>query len=275
MGTKTLENGDTIRSGARGGLEAAPNLARELMRFPPISLPELDCVALLDRVDTKYLVPYDEIERLIDALSDDYRVLEVDGVRVNRYRTVYFDTDGMDLYFRHHAGDRVRYKVRSREYVDSGVSFLELKRKTNKDRTVKERVRTLAPLNHGAGVDDFLLSRFPLALPGLAPRLTSEFSRATLAGKRVDERVTIDVDLCFSGNGGEASLPGVAIVEVKQAARDRGSPVMHALRSAGITPSGISKYCLGVALLYQGVKHNSFKPRLLQLEKLMRGDGSA
>lgn len=39
-----------------------------------------------------------------------------------------------------------------------------------------------------------------------------------------------------------------------------------------IHPTGFSKYCIGVSLLYQNVKYNNFKPKLRLVHKLMRGD---
>jgi hypothetical protein len=266
-------NGSTAAIPLQPDASVAAKVTAALGALKPISLAEIDGVALLDRTDTKYIISTETLLELIAALTNDYRVLDIEGQRLNRYRTVYFDTNGMTFYLRHHAGNEVRHKVRSREYVDSHLSFLEVKRKTNKDRTVKERLQTPEPVTKlGPAVDDFLLSRFPLAEPGLTPKLRNEFSRATLVSNRGQERLTLDVHLSFAGNGREVLLPGVAIVEVKQAGFDRTSPVMAAMRSAGFPPRGISKYCLGVALLYPEIKHNNFKPKLLLLDKLMGGD---
>ena len=49
---------------------------------------------------------------------------------------------------------------------------------------------------------------------------------------------------------------------------------MKALRAAGVFPTSVSKYCLGVSLLYEDVKHNSFKPTLLLIKKLMKEAGN-
>ena len=254
----------------------ASQLRNALAACEAIGLSEMDGVALMDRTDTKYVVPVQTLIPVIEAVTGDYRALEINCQRLNRYRTVYFDTDTMSFYLQHHAGNEVRYKVRSREYIESHLSFLELKRKTNKDRTIKQRIPTPEPLTQaGRQVDDFLLSQFPLAEPGLSPKLIIGFDRATLVSKHGAERLTLDIDLSFEANGHQAALPGIAIVEVKQAGFDRTSPVMVAMRAAGVPPRGISKYCLGVSLLYPEIKHNNFKPRLLLLEKLMKEAGNA
>jgi hypothetical protein len=199
-------------------------------------------------------------------------VLEIAGRRVHAYRTIYFDTEDMVLYRRHHAGNESRFKVRSRQYVDSQICFLEVKHKTNKDYTIKDRMQT-SELVSELDPSNPLLTKTSLGKAQVDQKLRSEFLRTTLVSNRGRERATIDVRLNFAGNGREADLPGVAVVEVKQARFDRTSPIIAAMRSAGVPPRGISKYCLGVSLLYPEVKHNSFKPQLTFLERLMRGSG--
>jgi len=67
-------------------------------------------------------------------------------------------------------------------------------------------------------------------------------------------------------------LPGVAIAEVKQEGFDRQSDFIQQMRGMGVRPSGFSKYCMGVASLYDEVKKNNFKPQMLQVGKLMQGE---
>jgi hypothetical protein len=40
------------------------------------------------------------------------------------------------------------------------------------------------------------------------------------------------------------------------------------MRALRIQPRGISKYCLGVAMLYDTVKKNAIKPKMLWIERL-------
>src|SRR4029079_15120807 len=60
--------------------------------FAPISLEEMDAVALLDRVDLKFLLTPKQLMAVLAPLAQVYRVLSVNTVRLNRYRTLYFDT---------------------------------------------------------------------------------------------------------------------------------------------------------------------------------------
>jgi hypothetical protein len=89
--------------------------AAQLNAFDSISLAELNSVALLDRVEVKYLLPARALECLLPQLQSSYAVLVVAGQHQNHYRTLYFDTPDLAMYRRHHMGARNRYKVRSRQ----------------------------------------------------------------------------------------------------------------------------------------------------------------
>lgn len=249
-------------------------LGRLLDRFEPVSLAQMDAVALLDRTDTKYVMRSGQLYAALAGLNADYRVLQIDGVRLHPYRTLYFDTADFAMYMRHHDGRRLRFKVRSRQYVESRRSFLEVKVKTGRERTSKRRIETgglVTTLTPDA-------SRFVAGqvdrLDGVAlqPRLWNSFLRVTLVSTREPERLTLDLDLRFDRDGQPADLPGVAIAEVKQQGVNRGSPFVRQMRALGIASTGFSKYCIGAALLYPELKHNNFKGKLRLVEKLMGED---
>ena len=63
-----------------------------------------------------------------------YKCVEIENKRVSQYQTLYYDTKDMKLYNEHHNGHLNRYKIRHRTYVDSNLSFLEVKFKNNKGR---------------------------------------------------------------------------------------------------------------------------------------------
>jgi hypothetical protein len=110
--------------------------------YEPISLSEMSGVALLNRTDTKFVLATGDLLAALEQLGDAYRVLDISGVRLHPYQTLYFDTADFALYNRHHAGAADRYKVRSRAYIESNLSFFEVKHKTNKKRTIKNRMQT-------------------------------------------------------------------------------------------------------------------------------------
>lgn len=111
-----------------------------LNAFESHSLADQSSSALMDRVDTKYLIDAAELNQCLAELTAEYTVLEMNGCRGMAYDTLYFDTPGRQLYLDHHNGKLNRVKVRTRHYRATGERFLEVKVKTNKLRTSKQRM---------------------------------------------------------------------------------------------------------------------------------------
>jgi hypothetical protein len=59
------------------------------------------------------------------------------------------------------------------------------------------------------------------------------------------------------------------IIEVKQEKQNTQTPVYKALKSKKIRTSSFSKYCIGVANLFTGIKTNRFKELNLKIDKLI------
>ncbi len=252
--------------------QVPPDLACLLGRFAPISLAQMDGVALQDRTDTKYVFHARMLYPALAALTEQYRILEIDGVRLHRYHTLYFDTADWALYHRHHVGARNRYKVRSRQYVDTDVSCLEVKLKTGADRTIKCRLRTAGLVSQlTPEANAFVRAHLPPGTQDLMPRLWNDFSRITLVSRLRQERLTLDVSLRFHSEQRTVALPGVVIAEVKQARHAHTSDFMRLMRAHHLRSVGFSKYCIGVTLLYPDVKHNNFKAQHRLLAKSMEG----
>jgi len=247
-----------------------------LQDYEAVTLASVGDLALNDRIDTKYVLCLTQLTLLLSSLADAYHVLEVDGVRLSHYCTLYFDTAGRHLYRTHHAGRANRWKVRSRAYVNSGLSFLEVKHRTNKGRTLKERIRTEALLTHLTPEASRLVSDLlPLDPRALRPTVWNEFLRITLVSKDRPERVTFDLDVCFEAAAERRTLGGAVVAEVKQESLDRRSEMIRQMRALGIRPTTFSKYCIGTAMLFPEVKHNRLKPVLRAVDKLMRGERDA
>ena len=100
--------------------------------------------------------------------------------------------------------------------------------------------------------------------------LLNTFQRITLVHTHSAERVTVDVGLLSLWNGAGASMAGIAIAEVKQACCSSDSDFVRQMRALGVRSTGFSKYCIGVSMLYPGIKHNRFKPQLRQIARLFR-----
>jgi hypothetical protein len=245
-----------------------PTLQEVIHHFDPISLAEMDRVELLDRMDTKYVFGSVQLPELLATLRPEYRILEVEGRRGTDYRSLYFDTAELRHYHEHHNGHAFRSKVRYREYVGSGLAFLEVKRKTGRGGTNKKRIRVDGiPMKMTPEQRSFVTKASTCAEP-LLPQLWNHFTRITLVHRSRNERLTIDHDLRFSRVDGERSLEGICVAELKEARADRSSPFAHLMRQLGVRPAGMSKYCIGLLLLRPDVKRNAFKPILLQLERI-------
>lgn len=246
-----------------------PALERLLMRMAPTTLAQLDDVALLDRVDTKFLLTVSQLAEILPRLSHEYHVLDVAGRRLHQYRTLYFDTPDLDLYRMHDATRAVRYKVRSRAYVDSGLAFFEIKSKTNTHRTVKHRLATPELVTDMTPeARSFVKAHLGRRAAPLQPTLSNDFLRVTLADKRQTERLTLDLNIQFDCDGRTAVLPGIVIAELKQSGAGQRSRFGDAMRAARIGPSSISKYCAGVRLLVSDIEHESSARMLAAVEAL-------
>jgi len=242
-------------------------LAGAVAAVLPVGLGDLTEQAdLQTRVDHKYVVPLDDLATLVETLRPALRVLEIGGRRVFGYRSTYFDTRCHRMYREHVQGRRHRHKVRVREYLDSGLTMLEVKAKGGRGETVKHRrpwdaSRTgdLGPEGR-AFVDGFLSGR-PAAAE-LGPVLVSGYHRATLADLDGGLRITCDVDLTFDArptlagldvtpdgalDRGQVRVPaGTALVETKSASGR--SVADHLLHRLGHRDIAVSKYCAGLAM---------------------------
>lgn len=243
-----------------------------LNKFETITLKEMDSVKLMNRSDTKFIFRIEQLPFFLNLLINDFYVLDVDGVKENRYETLYYDTDDFKFYNDHQRGKTNRNKVRHRLYVDSGLHFFEIKNKNNKGRTLKERIKLKeTEYNITGKSESFLLEKTNMKGSELKPRLWGNYTRITLVNKILPERLTIDTGLFFKNGEIEKSLPEIVIAELKQ---DKSSKSLFAqlMHQYHIKEASISKYCYGVIFLYKNIKLNNFKPNLLTLNKICNGE---
>ncbi len=245
------------------------SLLHELMSFEPISLSNMESVKLLNRVDTKFIINRQRLNFILESLMEDYYILDVDGCRNSRYKTLYFDTPTFDLYPQHHNGKLNRYKIRLRRYEESDLNFFEIKFKSNKKRTIKERIKRKKFETEIQGKSlDFLLDHNFLSMDKpILPVIYVYYSRITLVGKNSNERLTIDTDLSYEFDNKQEKYQNLAIIELKQD-RSVASPAMQLLQQSHIHPFSISKYCLGILSLYDSVKKNNFKSKIQTIKRL-------
>lgn len=242
-----------------------------LNAFNPIGLIEMDKVGLMNRIDSKYVFSSDKIPELLLNLNGFYKVLDISGERTFSYRTTYLDTPDF-LFFRHHVtGKLERNKVRYRQYELTGDSFLEVKRKTNKNRTVKWRIKNSITENDipDEKAIGFLQKYLSLNAELLKPVTTNRFNRITLVGSGMNERVTLDYNLQFSDTEGRiVCVPHIAIAELKRESGAANSQIAKVLKEFSIRSTSFSKYCVGTSLLYDLPLRNTIKSKLLLLKKI-------
>lgn len=239
-----------------------------LNTYSPILLAEMESVHLMDRTDTKFVFNFEQLEKILNELSTDYTILDVNGNRISRYESLYFDTKEFELYHHHHRGKSNRYKIRFRNYVESESCHFEIKLKNNKGRTIKNRVAQELINGLITGTAENLLKiKTHLNVNSLEAKFWVNYSRITLVNKNSVERVTIDINLQYKNDSQTKEIKNIVIAEVKQA-KATNSKFIKTMKKFHIREGGISKYCYGVISLFQKIKHNNFKTQILLLNKL-------
>ena len=226
-----------------------------------------------------YLSSIDLLPALLDnAREEGYSVQVIeDNVRLATYDTWYYDTPELIMYIRHHDKQLRRQKIRIRRYVDSDLMFLEIKNKTNTGRTKKKRrslpahdfpIQLLSSLEQETA--DFLLERSWYDPETLIPQVRTQFKRITLVNKEMTERLTIDTDLHWTNlrTGEHFCFDKLMVIELKQDGLIQ-SKMREILLNLRIKPIKMSKYCMGVALTHNEVKHNRFLPKIHTIEKML------
>ena len=249
-------------------------LNKYLEEFSPISLAEMDSVRLMNRIDTKFVTSYDNFIKLIPFLKENYYLQDIDGRRYGFYHTIYYDTQGFDMYLNHHNGRKTRKKVRMREYTESRECFLEVKLKNNKGRTAKKRIRVPAEEENylfASDAEPFLQNTALYHNKDLLAHLENNFDRITMVNKAKTERLTIDMNLSFNNfvTDKKIQIRNLVVIELKQDG-NQPSPLKSILSDYRIQKQSFSKYCVGAALTNSELKSNRFKKNFINLEKLSK-----
>ncbi len=245
-----------------------------LKSIASISLDEMDSIKLMNRIDSKYLTNETELlEVLKDARDEGYRALMAAGLKVSPYNSMYYDTPGLKMFLDHHNRRLFRQKVRTRVYVSSGQTFLEIKRKNNKGRTKKKRMEIdnslFMDFRSNKEAADYLADKSDFSADKLVPQMETIFNRITLVNAAKTERLTIDLGVSFVNHttGNRSSLNNAVIIELKQDGR-ADSQMKRILLNHRIKPMRISKYCIGTTITNRNVKSNRFKQKIRRIEKI-------
>lgn len=242
--------------------------------FAHHGLSDLGNSSLMNRVDSKFLLPLDSLIDVLNACKPFYSLLKIDGVSFFQYDNIYFDTNKLHFYNHHHNRKLNRHKVRHRHYADVGNSYLEVKFKNNKGRTIKNRCLVDSDPKVALAENYSFLQDYGIPNPDqLIFSQACSYRRISLASDARKERLTLDLNINFSNRLKHAksddnfNLSDFYIAELKQAKLDRQSPFYRLMRAMGIRPKGFSKYCMGHSLTNnKHIKSNRFKANLIKLK---------
>ncbi len=249
-----------------------------LKEYTTISLDQLNAsMSLLERIEAKYLLNLDQLDKVLAELQDKFSVLTIKDVCVFTYDNIYMDTNDYLFYKLHEQGEKQRIKVRTRHYVDSGdLVYFEMKLR---EGDVLRKFRYPCGLE-GHGVMNKDAVRFysalcqslslPYAKEPISPSMQTKCKRITLCSKTSAERITIDFDIELKDlrdpNSRTIKLGNFAIMESKaKSEKGYGKKLMKKMDIE--EASGCSKYCLGVHYFGRMKSHDKFKDTIKFINK--------
>lgn len=218
-----------------------------------------------NRKDIKYVLNVNQVSTVFQKLKDDYDVVVYDNKIISLYHTRYFDTDDFIFYSDHQRGKLNRHKIRIRTYQD-GKSFLEVKKKNNKGRTLKDRVGVDLSSFRIEDYESFIFDVTSKKLPPLDEKLNVSYQRLTFFHKSFSEKLTFDFSYEAFFQNQNVKLDQLVLIESKSTDPNR-STFNRSIKDIRIHPVSFSKYCYGISKLRSSAKINNFIPQLRTIKK--------
>jgi hypothetical protein len=217
---------------------------------------------LMNRVERKYIITTNVLPHLINDLQRKYNALEINSAIINKYQNLYYDTSNFDFYLNHHNDIFDRYKIRKRYYPTTNTTFLEIKKKENTGRTVKNRLQINSfQENLNNEEKKFILKNIPSLDGEIIANVSISYQRLSLINLEYTERLSFDFNIEFSFNHHLISLNDVVIAESKQSKKFN-SQFIETAKNHSIKNTSFSKYCTAISKLVPGIKSNNFLPQL-------------
>ena len=241
-----------------------------LESYDTISLEEMSAVKLMNRIDTKFVIPLVQLKPLLLTAASQYFVQAINDKCTAAYHTIYLDTDDHRMYNMHQTGRKVRQKIRVRTYEETGITFLEIKNKNNHGRTKKKRIEvpTFESVFQSDEASQFLEQKAWYTIDQLRPHVENYFDRITLINHGMTERLTIDLGLRFHNFDIDtrADIGHCVVIELKRDGLTH-SPMQDIFLDMRILPGGFSKYCIGSAFTNPSLRHNNLKEKMHRVER--------
>lgn len=230
----------------------------------------MEAVSLLDRQDTKFIFHYAQLNSILTELKKDYSILDVGNEFVSTYNNEYYDTKDFLFYNMHHRGELCRTKIRKRSYLESKLSFLELKVKTNRYRTIKKRIQINSTDDFNNNfLKHFIEDNSKFKIEDLTEQVYINFNRMTFIHKNLKDRCTIDFNLKASWGNKKKDFKELVVAELKQVKFDVNSSFNIILKKNKIYPQSFSKYGQSLSFLNENLKNNNFKLTQHNIKKIL------
>jgi len=207
----------------------------------------------MNRIESKYLIHEEELGELLKVLQEDFQILEIGGAKIFSYDNIYMDTKDLEFYHAHNNGDLARIKMRTRHYLESGLSYFEFKQK--KGNVMRKFRYDIDVAQHGVldttayeFMNDVHKSLYCEEFEKLVfPSLRTSYQRCTLVHKSTAEKITIDFNVSAEQirQGKERfEMKNLVIVEFKAETKDSVTKKVFDQFDL-IASKPCSKYCLG------------------------------
>ena len=210
-----------------------------------ITLEEAKKIKLMNRIDKKYVLDFNQFCLLSKYIIDNYYiVVNEDGEFMLDYDSLYLDTIYDSMFHDHENKVPNRQKIRIREY-SNGDKYIEIKTKNTESNTKKIRI----PFNTCIDNDrEWIENNLTYDYYSLGYKLEVKFKRITLVNKEKNSRITIDFGINFKNyeTKKEASIKDI-IIEVKKETEDL-TDFEKKLNDIGIQSQPFSKFYKGILM---------------------------
>lgn len=244
-------------------------LSLALDDFDVISLEDIIKGGQMVRIDRKYVFHIDQVTEVLKGMESEYSIVKVAGNKISTYKSHYFDTIDFLFFNQHQRGLVPRDKLRFRTYPSTETTFFEIKHKSNKNITQKDRIlRKDDSLVLDKTIQQFIrngISKIDPKTLQLSARI--DYHRIQFISKDQRERFSIDININSSLDGHHVDFGPIAILEIKQYKRFP-SPMVVEMRKLRHFEVSLSKYCVSLTLLKPDLKSNRFNEIVRLIKKI-------
>lgn len=226
-------------------------MLERLNNYKCVTLDHIKRFKLKNRRDTRYVLNRNKAFEILNCISDEYSILEIEGDRVIGYETSYYDTQDFKFFNSYLNNKKDRYNVKIRSYSTSNNSNMDIKKLKSGNKISK----IVEPYSSRKAFDKFIEKHTPFEAFSLEEKIAVHFNRFTFVNLKTREKITIDLDLGFTTLNSFQSLPTIAIIEIKSEKKFYRSSFKKLLKKHNIKTNSISKYCLGISMMYNNKKY--------------------